>query len=254
MKSPAFRHIERGDVVSTNAECMALARHGDPGGVWVTASRQSGGRGRRGRAWVSEPGNLYASLLLINPAPWAAMTSLPLAVTLAVYEAIAQVLADDDKGLEIKWPNDVLIEGRKTCGILIEAEPVADNRKAVVIGCGVNIAHRPDAGLYDTICLSERGSATTPQDLFARLVVSMDKAISKWDQGRGLAEIREAWLARAGGIGRPITVNLPDRQIDGLFHGIDASGRLVLETPDGNKQMIASGDVFFTAASDHQTG
>ncbi|WP_299862804.1 biotin--[acetyl-CoA-carboxylase] ligase [uncultured Hoeflea sp.] len=245
MKGPEFRHIELGDVASTNAECMELARNGDPGNVWVTATRQTGGRGRRGRGWASEPGNLYASLLLIDPAPWEAMASLPLAVTLAVYEAVASVLPAEAKGLTIKWPNDLLIEGGKTCGILIEAEPFADGRKAVVIGCGINVAHRPDAGLYKTTCLGEHGSSATPQDLFARLVVSMDRTLALWDQGRGVASIRDAWIERAEGIGKPVTVNLPDRQIHGLFKAIDGAGRLVLETPDGKQQMIASGDVFF---------
>jgi BirA family biotin operon repressor/biotin-[acetyl-CoA-carboxylase] ligase len=82
-------------VASTNIECMERARAGDPGGLWVTANRQTGGRGRRGRPWVSEPGNLYASLLLIDPAPRGAMASLPLAVTVAVYDAVAAVLPGD---------------------------------------------------------------------------------------------------------------------------------------------------------------
>ena len=86
----------------------------------------------------------------------------------------------------------------------------------------------------------------TPQELFARLVVSMDNTLNDWDQGRGLTRIRDGWIERAQGIGQPVTVNLPDRQIHGLFDGIDNEGRLVLAMPDGNKQMIASGDVFFS--------
>jgi BirA family biotin operon repressor/biotin-[acetyl-CoA-carboxylase] ligase len=246
MKVPEFRHVELGDVTSTNAECMERARAGDPGGLWITAARQTGGRGRRGRAWVSEPGNLYASLLLTDPAPWDAMASFPLAVTLAVHDAVAAVLPGDADGLRIKWPNDLLLDGGKIAGILIEAEPLSDGSKAVVIGCGVNVAHRPDAGLYKTTCLSEHGSAATPQDLFARLVVSMDRTLAKWNQGRGLTGIRDAWLNRADGLGKPVTVNLPGCQIHGLFDGIDRDGRLVLETADGEKHMIASGDVFFT--------
>lgn len=254
MKGLEFRHIELGDVGSTNAECMELARNGDAGKVWVTAARQTGGRGRRGRGWVSEPGNLYASLLLIDPAPWEAMESLPLAVTLAVYEAVASVLPARASELSIKWPNDLLIGGSKTCGILIEAEPVAEGRKAVVIGCGINVAHRPAEGLYKTTCLSEHGATAAPQDLFARLVVSMDQMLALWDQGRGVKRIRDAWIDRAEGIGKPVTVNLPDRQINGLFKAIDGTGRLVLETPDGKQQMIASGDVFFSVPGHIQTG
>jgi len=254
MRGPDFRHVELGDVASTNAECMDRARAGDPGGLWITATRQTGGRGRRGRVWVSEPGNLYASLLLIDPAAWEAMASLPLAVTIAVHDAISTVLLTDAGELRIKWPNDLLLDGRKTAGILIEAERLPGGGTAVVIGCGVNVAHRPEAGLYPATCLAEQGSAATPQELFARLVVSMDLALSKWDQGRGLSAIRDVWMTRADGIGKPVTVNLPDRQIHGLFDSIDGEGRLILATPDGNKQMIASGDVFFPAHGNDQTG
>ncbi|MDF1607509.1 biotin--[acetyl-CoA-carboxylase] ligase [Hoeflea sp. YIM 152468] len=247
MKVPDFRHIELGDVASTNAECLERARAGDAGRLWITAARQTGGRGRRGRTWISEPGNLYSSLLLIDPAPWAALGSLPLAVTLAVHGAVASMLPDGGGGgLRIKWPNDLLINGFKTAGILIEAEQLSDGRRAVVIGCGINIAHRPDTGIYPATCLSEQGSAATPQGLFARLVVSMDATLQDWDEGRGLAGIRKAWIDRADGLGKPVTVNLPDRQIRGLFDGIDGEGRLMLAMPDGSKQMIASGDVFFT--------
>lgn len=254
MRTPAFRHIELGDVASTNAECMDRARAGDAGDLWITAERQTGGRARRGRSWVSEPGNLYASLLLINPAPWSAMASLPLAVTVAVYDAVAAVLPGGQARFRIKWPNDLLIDGGKTAGILIESETVGDGRTAVVIGCGLNVAHRPDAGLYQTTCLREHGSAATPQELFARLVVSMDATIARWDKGRGVGAIRDAWLERADGIGKPVTVNLPDRQIHGLFDGIDGDGRLVLAASDGTRQLIASGDVFFASAKDNQTG
>lgn len=247
MKGPDFRHIELGDVASTNLECMERARAGDAGRLWITADRQTGGRARRGRNWVSEPGNLYSSLLLIDPAPWEALASLPLMVTLAVYDAAASVLPGNASAdLKIKWPNDVLINGRKTAGILIEAEQLADGRRAVVIGCGINVAHRPETGLYPATCLVEQGSGATPQDVFAQLVLSMDRALNDWDQGRGLSRIREAWIERAQGIGQAVTVNLPDRQIHGLFDGIDTEGRLMLALPDGSKQMIASGDVFFS--------
>ena len=246
MKEPEFRHIELGDVASTNVECMERARAGDPGGLWITAVRQTGGRGRRGRTWVSEPGNLYSSLLLIDPAPWDALASLPLAVTLAVHDAIASVLpVEAAEALRIKWPNDVLIGGRKTSGILIEAEQLSGGRRAVVIGCGINVAHRPDTGLYPSTCLAEQGSSATPQELFARLVVAMDEVLGTWNRGQGLAQIRDSWLDRADGIGKPVTVNLPDRQIHGLFDGIDDEGRLMLAMADGSRQMIASGDVFF---------
>lgn len=243
--TPDYRHLALGDVGSTNTECIDRARAGDAGNLWITADRQLGGRGRRGREWISEPGNLYSSLLLIDAAPVAALASLPLTVAIAVHEAIAQVLPSGGPEPTLKWPNDVRVDGRKIAGILIESEQLADGRRAVVIGCGTNVAHRPEAGLYPATCLNELGASCSPQELFARLYVSMAEALSLWDGGRGIAAIRTGWLERAEGVGSEVTVRLPDRELHGLFDSIDAEGRLVLLSPDGQKQCIAAGDVFF---------
>lgn len=157
-----FRHEAMAETPSTNIECFARARAGDGGNLWITAIRQTGGRGRRGRSWVSEPGNLYASLLLIDPAPMDRIGSLPLAFALAVYRAIRAVLPTGGDPLEIKWPNDVLIGRRKTCGILMEAELLPDGRRAIVIGIGINIAHKPENPLYPVTMLSEHGASCSP--------------------------------------------------------------------------------------------
>lgn len=117
-----FRHEALSETSSTNSECLARARAGDGGNLWVTAERQTGGRGRRGRLWVSERGNLYASLLLIDPAPMERLGSLPLAIAVAVHQAIRRVLPLGAEPLEVKWPNDILIGRKKTCGILVEGE------------------------------------------------------------------------------------------------------------------------------------
>jgi BirA family transcriptional regulator, biotin operon repressor / biotin---[acetyl-CoA-carboxylase] ligase len=244
-----FRHLPLGDVGSTNAELMARARQGEAGGLWVTADRQLSGRGRRGRAWASEPGNLYSSLLLIDPAEPALLGSLPLAVAVAVHDAIAGVLPPEGGRLAIKWPNDVLIEGAKTSGILVESEFLPDRRQAVVIGCGINIAHHPDVEGYASTCLAEKGAAVSPQELFARLFMTMERALADWDRGRGIATIRDQWIERSVGIGGPIAVRLPDNEIHGLFGGIDSDGRLLLALPDGGHRTISAGDVFFPATT-----
>lgn len=241
---PDFRHLPLGDVGSTNSEALERARAGESSGLWITADRQLGGRGRRGRPWTSEPGNLYASLLLIDPGDRAQLGSLPLAVSIAVHDAIRAVLPDPDK-LAIKWPNDVLIAGAKTSGILLESELLPGGRQAVVIGCGINIGHHPGEGNYASTCLAEHGAAVSPQEFFARLFVAMENWLVRWDRGRGIADIREAWLARATGLGKPILVRLPDREIRGLFKGIDPHGQLILEADTGDTHVFAAGDVFF---------
>ncbi len=240
-----IRHEALSDTASTNTECLARARAGDSGLLWVTAERQTGGRGRRGRPWVSERGNLYASLLLIDPAPMERLASLPLAIAVAVHQAIRSVLPPGAEPLEVKWPNDILIGRKKTCGILVEGERLADGRHAVVIGIGINVSVMPDNPIYPVTCLRDQGSAASPEELFAYLFASMAETLDIWDGGQGIAEVTARWRAVACGIGEKITVNLPDRSISGYFAGIDDNGLLMLDTGTGRMMPIAAGDVFF---------
>jgi len=240
-----FRHEALPETPSTNTECLARARAGDSGLLWVTAVRQTGGRGRRGRPWVSEPGNLYASLLLINPAPMERMGSLPLAIAVAVHQAVRMVLPPAAEPLEVKWPNDILIGRKKTCGILLEGEALPDGRYALVIGIGINVAVMPDNPMYPVTCLRQQGSMVSPDELFAHLYAAMAEALDVWNSGKGIREVTARWREAACGVGEKITVNLPDKSILGHFVGIDDNGFLMLETEDGRTMPIAAGDVFF---------
>ena len=244
-KTDAFRHLALGDTVSTNTECLARARAGDEGNLWITAVRQTGGRGRRGRTWVSDPGNLYASLLLINASPISEISSLPLAVSLAVHSAIRSVLPNPET-VKVKWPNDVLINGKKTSGILLEAETLPEGRHALVIGCGINIQSRPDNPLYPSTCLAVEGASVSSEELFARLYSAMADILAIWDRGRGIGEITSMWRNVAIGIGEKVTVNFADHSISGIFSGIDDKGYLLLDTGNGPAQAVAAGDVFFS--------
>lgn len=240
-----FRHEALAEVGSTNTECLERARKGALSGLWITAGRQTVGRGRRGRAWFSEPGNLYASLLLIDPAPMDRLGSLPLAVAVAVQDAVRRIMPPGAPDVLVKWPNDILIDRRKVCGILVEGEPLPDGRHALVIGIGINVAIAPDAGLYPVATLRDFGASAAPEELFAWLFQSMAETLSLWNRGRGIAGIMERWKRVAGGIGENITVNLPDHSISGRFAGIDDTGLLKLETDDDGTRLIAAGDVFF---------
>ncbi|MDQ0454009.1 biotin--[acetyl-CoA-carboxylase] ligase [Rhizobium paknamense] len=241
----AFRHDALDVVQSTNLECLARARGGDAGHLWITAREQTGGKGRRGRPWVSNPGNLYASLLLINPAPLERMSSLPLAVAIAVHQAVRAVLPADAPPLEVKWPNDVLIGRAKTCGILLEAEIMPFGQHALVIGIGINIAAKPDQTPYATTSLADHGASVSPEELFAHLFGSMADILALWDEGRGVAEVTHRWRSIACGIGEKITVNLPDQSISGIFSGIDDHGMLLLDRGSQGIMPVAAGDVFF---------
>nr|WP_307233308.1 biotin--[acetyl-CoA-carboxylase] ligase [Pararhizobium capsulatum] len=242
---PDFRHTALGEVGSTNTEALQLARAGDTGHHWITAIRQTAGRGRRGRSWMSEPGNLYASLLLIDAAPVEKLGALPLAVAVAVYDAIRAVMPPGGNPVTIKWPNDILVGGKKICGILLEGERLADGRQALVIGCGINIAVLPDHGLYPVTSLRVEGSTVSPDQIFAHLYQTMAEILAIWNYGGGISAMIERWRSSAGGIGQKITVNLPDRSLVGIFTGIDEDGRLVLDLGSGMIERIAAGDVFF---------
>lgn len=230
-------------VGSTNAEAFERGRQGAASGLWVVARRQTAGRGRRGRVWTSEPGNLYASLMLRDPMEEARLGELPLVVALAVHDAVAATLPPFARAdLAIKWPNDILYAGAKLCGILIEAATTREGR-LVVAGIGVNCAHHPDVTLYSATDLAEAGYPTEPEALFALLAGAMAHRLAEWRSG-DFASIREAWLDRAQGVGEAITVRLPTREVAGVFSGLDTEGRLLLRH-DGGLEAISAGDVFF---------
>jgi BirA family transcriptional regulator, biotin operon repressor / biotin---[acetyl-CoA-carboxylase] ligase len=246
---PGYRHDPRGETGSTNSDALTAGRWGDPGNLWITATRQISGKGRQGRAWVSELGNLYASLLLVDPAYNAsALGTLPLAVAVAVHGTLATLAGKSRHDLKIKWPNDILVDGKKICGILLESAVLEDGRFAVAIGIGINIAHHPDPALYQATDLNQLGIKTSPEDLFPQLASTMAATLDVWNRGRGFPQIRAEWLRLAKGQGEMITANLPNGPIQGRFGDIDGEGRLVLTLQNGQTRSISAGDVFFAPA------
>lgn len=242
---PHWRHLALEDVGSTNAEAIRIALSGQEDRLWITARRQLEGRGRRGRRWISETGNLYASLLLIDPAPQRLIGNLPLVAALAVYRALRPLFARFPQALSIKWPNDILVDGAKINGILLESATLPDGRLAVVIGCGINCAHHPQDTLYPTTDLRSCGVDIEPGRLFHSLAHAMVATLDEWDRGRGFPMIRSAWLLAAHGIGEQVTINLPDAALTGIFEDIDPDGYLSLRLPDGCNRRISAGDLFF---------
>ncbi|SJZ55936.1 biotin--[acetyl-CoA-carboxylase] ligase [Consotaella salsifontis] len=253
MTSPstkAPRRIALGTVGSTNSIALEAARAGDPGDLWITAEEQSEGKGRRGRTWISSHGNLYASLLLVDPAPLSQLSSLPLVASLGVRNGISALPARRSVDVGIKWPNDVLLSGRKAVGILLESEMVGGGLRAVVIGIGVNVARAPEGTPYPVTALAEHGVMAGPEDVFQAIASGVSDALALWKHGQGLAAVRAAWLDHAVGVGEPCRVNLNDQSLEGIFDSLDAEGRLVLRRQDGGFSTIASGDVFLLGAED----
>lgn len=240
-----YRLIELEEVDSTNAEALRAARRGEAGGLWVRARRQVAARGSRGRGWVSLEGNLFSTLLLMDCAPLRVLPELSFVASLAVHEALCRSGdAAFSRRIALKWPNDVLIGGRKTSGILLEnLETPAGH--AVAIGIGINVASYPPGALFDPTCLAAEGVETTPEQMLERLAVAMDWLLTEWDGGAGFSRIRDAWLAHATGIGQRIVVRLPGQELSGTFESLDADGMLRLRTEDGATKKLSTADIFF---------
>jgi BirA family biotin operon repressor/biotin-[acetyl-CoA-carboxylase] ligase len=230
------------EIDSTNAEALRLLRQGERGPLWITAQRQSAGRGRRGRKWISVPGNLHASLLLTDPGPAEHWPQLSFVAALAVHDAVVELAPEIRPLMELKWPNDLLLSGAKFAGILIEGEG-GEEAGAVAIGIGVNCTAHPDGAAYPATDLAAAGAHLTAAALFAVLSVKMPGRLAQWNRGNGFATIRADWLARAAGLGESIRVALADRELAGRFEGLDDAGCLVLIAPDGSETVIAAGDV-----------
>lgn len=241
--SRKWRHIALGDVGSTNDYLRDLAIAGDEGDLWVTAERQLQGKGRRGRHWVSEKGNLYASLLLLDPAPLPLLSTMPLLAAVSLFDAI-QECAPLIEGLAIKWPNDLLLEGQKIAGILLESQMVG-TRLALVVGMGINLTHAPADTPYPATSLALMHQDILPMDLFSALQRQFARRLSEWQNGQGAAAIVQAWRERSKGIGQAIVIRLHDRTIEGQFVDIDATGQLMLQTADNRTISVSTGDVFF---------
>jgi BirA family biotin operon repressor/biotin-[acetyl-CoA-carboxylase] ligase len=232
---------------STNSEARLRAERGERGPLWITALTQTQGRGRMDHAWVSPPGNLYASLLLSDPSSFDRAPELAFVAAVAVRDAIAASAPPLAKDLTFKWPNDLLLADKKCAGILIEGETATES-VIVIIGIGANCASHPTNAAFPATDLAAHGAAVTPQQLFRQLSAAMCRRLEQWARGAGFSAIIEDWFAAAHGIGEEISVRNGSGEKRGRFVGLDPSGRLILELAGGTIEKISAGDVFPFAA------
>lgn len=230
-------------VDSTNDEVLRLARMGAPDGTWVVADEQTSGRGRRGRPWQSTRGNLFCTgLLRLTPEDGPA-SHLSFLVALALYDALSQWV-DIDR-LKLKWPNDLLLDGKKVSGILLEsADSGHRGERWVAAGVGVNLAVHPTDVERPAISLA--GACITPPQPMAvaeRLAAAVNHWRELWRAG-GFSVLRTAWLARATGLGARIEVRLPEETLFGRFLDLAEDGALLLMLDSGMVRPVHSGDVF----------
>ena len=229
------------EIDSTHEEARRLAAKGETGPLWLTAARQTAGRGRRGRAWDSPGGNLAATLLLRPERGQSEWAQLSFAAAIATSDAAARFAPQAQ--LALKWPNDVLADGRKLAGILLEA--ANGPTPVLAIGIGMNLAHHPEGTEFPAISLAGLGvKPPTTEDALAALAASFAKWYEVW-RGQGFAAIREAWLARAAGLGSRIRARLATEERSGMFEGIDDNGALLLNEGFGRASVLPAADIFF---------
>jgi len=228
-------------VDSTNRLALDLAQQAGANKTWVLSEKQRAGRGRNGREWVSPPGNLYASLLLVDPCPMEESPRLGFVAGIALAEVVRALSVPGD--VRLKWPNDLIVDGAKISGILLEGRGLEGGRHAVAIGIGLNMASAPDLGPVRTTALQALGVSAGRREVFRRLSESMAHWLKVFARGRGFYRVRDAWRELALKPGTPLTVKLAQGARSGRFGGIDDRGRLILDTPDGLVHVDA-GDVF----------
>ncbi|RKF23276.1 biotin--[acetyl-CoA-carboxylase] ligase [Altericroceibacterium spongiae] len=228
---------------STNADLLSRLMSGEKvaEGDWLVANRQTAGRGRQGRSWLSEAGNFYGSTVVFPQASDPVPAGLSFVTALALYEALVPMLERPDC-LRLKWPNDVLLDGAKLAGILLESKGSGPG-SGLVIGVGVNLAAAPAIADRDVRSVAGRGVAPD-RDLFAsRLAESFSKELRLWRQ-QGLSPVLERWLAVAHPVGTPLSVHATDSsRISGRFAGLGDDGALLLEDNQGKTHRLHAGDV-----------
>jgi BirA family biotin operon repressor/biotin-[acetyl-CoA-carboxylase] ligase len=255
--SAGYRLAAFDRIGSTNAEAMARARDGERGPMWFVTSEQTAGRGRRYRPWIAPRGNLACSILEVVDVSPAVTATLGFAAGVALEAALQKVSIEaslrspgsDQMKFSLKWPNDVLAGRQKLAGVLLEAEAVAGDRLAVVVGIGTNVVAAPEGTPTPATSLAALGVHIGAEELFAALSDAWAEFRGIWDNGRGFDEIRRLWLARAAGLGEPVAIQAGGSTVEGTFDTIDDTGCLIVRTAEGKRVPVSAGDVYFGSAA-----
>ncbi|MDR3495523.1 MAG: biotin--[acetyl-CoA-carboxylase] ligase [Ancalomicrobiaceae bacterium] len=267
-----YRLVTFSTVGSTNREAMDRLKAGDPGRLWVFSPEQTAGKGRRGRAWATIRGNFAGSLALTVDAAPARAATLGFVAGLALRRALLRIVstaaislvldgadalpADGQRSggrgtgrIELKWPNDVVVDGAKLAGILLEAEPLSTGLLGVVIGIGVNVVSAPQDLPYPATSLADLGVRLEAELLLEALMEAWPDVYRVWSAPGGMEKIGREWLAGAAGVGGPVAVAVGGSVFRGRFETIDAEGRLMVVDDTGHRHAIAAGEVHFGVAA-----
>jgi BirA family transcriptional regulator, biotin operon repressor / biotin---[acetyl-CoA-carboxylase] ligase len=240
--SKAWPVVRFDEIDSTNEEACRRAQAGDTGPCWLTAERQTAGRGRLGRQWDSPTGNLFATALLCYPRPPAEAALACFSAGLAVIDAVKAV-GVDTAHLRLKWPNDVLAGPAKLSGILIETG-MQHGHLWMAAGFGVNVATAPNVPGRPTACLANLsgGAGLSPARFLAALDIAFRARLALlWDDGFG--STREDWLAKAAHLGGRVELQTAPRRVEGVMKGLGDDGALIIELDDGTVTHVRAGEI-----------
>lgn len=226
---------------STNAEALRRIRTGKPREEWIVADHQTAGRGRMGRQWISSDGNLFATRIYNANCPRARAPELSFVAALATHDAVALAVTSATD-VRCKWPNDILINGAKAAGILLETEGGGATAEWVAIGVGVNVASAPEDVIYPATCIAKEDGQTNCEDVLRLLNERMTYWLGKWSRS-GFRPIREAWKKVAANLDDIITVRTGEGDVTGRFIDVDEHGALILEMESGETRIMTTGDV-----------
>lgn len=240
------------EIDSTNAEAKRLACEGVSGSYAIWAKSQLQGSGRYGRNWVSPPGNLYLSLLIRPECDLALASQIAFVTAVAMADTVAFFLPMSAQ-VGYKWPNDIMIDGRKTGGILLESAVKAGSTMIdwLVIGVGINVSYSPElleerTGYQATSLHKEGAGGAHADEVLYKFMQSFSATYNSWQQ-HGFLPLKERCLAQALNIGKAITVSTASDRLSGVFEGINDEGCLLLMLEGGHQQVISVGEVFFGA-------
>jgi BirA family transcriptional regulator, biotin operon repressor / biotin---[acetyl-CoA-carboxylase] ligase len=226
---------------STSLEARRRIEAGETGPCWIIALQQTAGYGRRGRGWVQQTGDFAGTLLIRPEAPLDRLGQLSFVSALAAASALDEIISPDR--ISLKWPNDVLLDGKKAAGILLE-HIAYQGQARLAIGIGLNIVSAPQGLPYPTARLVDyTADVPSPPALAARIDDHFWRYYREWSKN-GFSQIRSFWMERAKGVGEEVTVRLPNEEICGVCDGIDETGAMILRLGSG-KRIISAGDVFF---------
>ncbi len=236
------------EIDSTILEARRRAERGDVSPVWLIAKRQTAGRGRRGRAWTSNSGNLMATLSFTTDQPPPQIALLGFATGVALAETIDAIIGAGSA--QLKWPNDVFINGAKASGIMLDSGAISPGQTWVALAFGVNLADAPANIDQKTICIRDLLPPDAPAPEPLAFLAALRPKLEGWSArivSEGFEPLRRAWLQRAYGIGQEARVVQGDQTLEGRIAGLSPRGELELDTPTG-RRLIAAGDVFLPKA------